>query len=846
MAAPASLLRARNRDIPHLVSRISHLAWFIVLSCLTASAADVEPHAFLQQHCLKCHGDKKQKADRRFDALKLPIASVDDLESWQEIVDQLTLFDMPPDDEEVLPTDAERLEMIGTLTDFITAARAEFADTGGHTVLRRLNAVEYRYTINDLLGLNTEAWNPAADFPAEVETHGFDNNGAALVTSSMLLDHYLRAAESVLDRSTYFGERPTPGNWTQQGPFHFQGRTLKKKSDLAGQTDLYRVFNIDKFRPPQDGPWTDLTSRFYRGGTAPFFPLAGEGVPYSGTYKVRVRAAALNRNHPYGDHLPKHRNGDPLVMELVAVDRKASVTDSRLLGLVELTDETPKWFDFDVFIERGYEIEVRFRNGTGATKSMLRILMKGAAKFPELAPLDKLKPGSTERAHAILKVYRGPRLRVHNIELAGPFFDEWPPQGHRVIYGDLTEDATTSVALDQLDRFAESAFRRPPADAELVPIRRLVQSKIEAGMKPIDAYQLGVQTLLCAPGFAYLDEGDGALSGYALASRLSYFLWRSLPDAKLLKHAADGSLTRPDVLQAETERLLSDAKANRFISDFNQRWLELDNIGEMPPSREFDDYYRDALDTAMRTETEMFFADLLERNGSIRRFLDADYTFLNRELAAHYGIADVAGAEFQRVALKDPSRGGLLGQGSFLTASANGVDTSPVVRGIYVLEKVLGYTPPPPPDDVPEIEPDIRGATTIRDQLKKHREIASCAECHRKIDPLGFALENFDAIGGWREAYGKDAGRAKIDASGKLPSGKTFSNAGEFKRLLVEQDDKFARCLTEKLMTFALGREVEIGDRPAIDKILVKHGRDGSGLRDLVKLVVLSESFRKN
>ena len=245
----------------------------------------------------------------------------------------------------------------------------------------------------------------------------------------------------------------------------------------------------------------------------------------------------------------------------------------------------------------------------------------------------------------------------------------------------------------------------------------------------------------------------------------------------------------------------------------------------------------------MRGETETFFRHVLEKNLPPREFLAADYSFLNRELALHYGIEGVQGNKLQRVSLKGSRRGGLIGQGAFLTASANGVDTSPVVRGIYVLEKILGYTPPPPPPDVAVLEPDIRGATSVREQLIKHREIATCAECHRKIDPLGFALENFDAIGGWRDRYDD---KLKVDPSGKLPDGNVFSTNAEFRDLILEKEETFSRCLAEKLLTYAIGRQLNGSDRPSIDGISMEMAGAEKGLRDLIQAVVGSESFLQN
>ena len=810
----------------------------LLLAFCASVRADERTKTFLKQHCIRCHGDNKQKADRRFDTLPTAIKKLDDLERYQEIVDQLNLGNMPPEDE-AQPTVAERAAMIAHLTGKLTAARAELNTTGGHSVLRRLNAWEYRQTIGDLLGLNVDVWNPAEDFPEEVKIHGFDNNGAGLVTSGRLMDHYFSAAEEAIRRATQFGARSVSKKYAQRTPFYFKGNDAK---------GLPKLFQTGRFRFVPETPYTDLYGRHYRGGHIGFLPLYRQGgVPRSGIYTIRVRAAAVGRVHDYGKALGDFRNGDPLVMEIAAVDRRGSVTStgnvSKMISLarIELTNEEPKWFEWQVYMEAGYEPEVRFRNGPMAAKRMVRVLTTQAADKPEFKPFINMK-GGLEKGHGVLKAYKGPRLRVWEIGVEGPHVEDWPSAGHRALYGNLTPAELNAKTIAQrLDAFAEQAFRRPPHKGELEPIQRLVTDKLKEGVKPLQALQLGCQAILCSPGFLYLNLGEGELSDVALASRLSYFLWSSPPDATLLKLAAAGKL-RPN-LSGQVKRMLVDPKSDRFVRHFVRRWLDLDNIGTMPPSADFLEYYRDNLETAMRAETEMFFRNVLDQNLPPREFLDADYSFLNRELALHYGIKGVEGNALKRVSLKGSNRGGLIGQGAFLTASANGVDTSPVVRGIYVLEKLLGYTPPPPPPDVPAIEPDIRGAVTIREQLIKHREIATCAECHRKIDPLGFALENFDAIGGWRETY---EAKQPIDATGKLPGGATFKSVSEFRKRLVERQDQFNRCLTEKLMTYALGRELEIGDRPQIDAITARLKHSKTGLRDLVEAIVLSETFRTN
>lgn len=797
------------------------------------------PRTFLKNYCFKCHGPEKQEAHRRFDQLLPAITKLEELESWQEILDQLNLGDMPPEKEKQ-PAKTDVLAVIKSITESIAEAHPRLAGKGQHTALRRMNSWEYRHTIGDLLGLNISAWNPTENFPPEVKVDGFDNIGAGLVTSGLLLNHYLSAAAQAIERATHFGPRPEIKTYAQKSPFYFKGKEAR---------ELPKLFQVDRFRFIPETPYTDLYGRHYRGGHIGFRPLLNQGVAQSGLYRVRVRAAAIDRRHPYGKTIDDFRNGDPLILELTAVDRQGSVTSTgnvsrkRSLAMVELINEKPQWFEWDVYMEKGYEPEVRFRNGTTATKRLVRLLVTAKDVAPEIKPFSEMKAGN-ERSYGVLKAYRGPKLRIWEIQIRGPFVKEWPPRGHDLMYGSLKpNDLNREKTRERLRIFAAKAFRRPLWQGELSPIESMVNRKQDEGLEPLQALQLGFQTILCSTSFLYLDENSGKLNDYALASRLSYFLWSTAPDSELLTLAEQNKLSKSVVLRGQVKRMLRNSKSNRFSNNFIRVWLNFDNIGEMPPSKDFKVYYRDNLEVAMRNETQTFFRHVLDHNLSTHEFLNADYSFLNRELALHYGIEGIEGNHLRRVSLKGTPRGGLLGHGSFLTASANGVDTSPVVRGIYMLEKLFGYTPPPPPDDVPDIEPDIRGAKTIREQLAKHREIATCAECHRKIDPFGFALENFDAIGRWRNEYGKNM---PIDASGELPNGDAFSTVPEFGKHIIKREGQFSRSLTEKLLTYAIGRELVPSDRPAIDAILREMRQDNKGLRDLIEAVVLSEVFGKN
>ena len=824
--------------------RYAFLATSLLGSYSTVVAKPM-PVDFLNEYCYDCHGEKKQKADRRFDFLTGSVEDFKQQELWQEILDQLNLGEMPPEDESQ-PSVREKLAVVELITQGLADAREKFAGKGSHTVFRRLNKFEYTNTISDLLGLNTESWNPAADFPADVVVDGFDNDGAELVTSGLLLEKYFPAAEEAIVRATSFGDKPESKLYTQKSPFYFKGKESK---------GLPKLFQVDRYRFVPETPYTDLYGRYFRGGHLGFLPLRRtEGVPESGNYTIRVKASAVSRTHSYGKILDDFRNGDPLVMGFASVDRKGStsvgvgnVTKSVPLTSFELSGAEPEWFEWTGYLEKGYEVEVRFRNGTAAAKRLVRLLLNKADEFPEFKPFAKMKvtgDGGLNRWHGTLKAYRGPRLRVWEIQVEGPHIEEWPPRGHGTLYGELKPEKLGPREIEnQLIKFAKLAFRRPPVDGELEPILEMVRAKLEEGLSPLQSLQLGFQTILSAPGFLYLKEGEGNLGDYALASRLSYFLWSSMPDGELFDLAEQGKLKDPETLSAQVDRMLADPKSKRLTGNFLRVWLELDNIGKMPPSKEFVSFYRDNLESAMRRETELLFEHVLRNDLPPRELLAANYSFLNRELAEHYGMPGLKGNEFRKVSLSGIQRGGLLGHGSFLTASANGVDTSPVVRGIYVMNKLLDYTPPPPPDDVPEIEPDVTGATTLREQLVKHRADATCSQCHNKIDPAGFALENFDAIGAWREKYDR---KLEVDSSGKLPGGQTFSSVDEFRNLLVAKEETFVRCLTKKLLTYAIGRQLNSGDRPAIDQMVKGMAGSGKGLRDLVHLIVLSHPFQTN
>jgi hypothetical protein len=520
------------------------------------------------------------------------------------------------------------------------------------------------------------------------------------------------------------------------------------------------------------------------------------------------------------------------------------------LGEVTLPDEKIEWQTFRVWLDRGFSPRFTFPNGPiGARQNWNRLLRQYNQTFPAEFR------GTTGIVEARVVVQRHgfvPQIRIHEVEIRGPLYAAGPTASERAIFGD--KPFAPERTRDVLTAFATRAYRRPVTTEEVDRLMTVVAKRRSEGRTPPEALRDGLKAALCSPTFLYLADparnGDAdaqrQLTAHALAARLSYFLWGTTPDYELTREADSGALLVRETLLAQTRRLLASPRADTFVAGFLDSWLNLRVLGDMPPDRgAFGRYYAQGLQPAMKRETQLFTRDLLDRNASIVRFLDADYTFADRPLARLYGAENAVPAEaaheFRRIAFSDPRRGGLLGQGSVLTVSANGVETSPVTRGVWMLENILGTPPAPPPDNVPAIDPDVRGAKSMRELLAKHRDNPACFECHRKIDPLGFALETFDPIGAARTTYAKNV---PIDTSGELPNGQRFADLAGLKRLLVERKAQFARMLTERLLTYACGRLIEAMDRPALDALLAATKPNDYPFRDLIEQVVLSETFR--
>jgi hypothetical protein len=532
-------------------------------------------------------------------------------------------------------------------------------------------------------------------------------------------------------------------------------------------------------------------------------------------------------------------------------------------------------------------------------------LLANETLVPDASRFYRSRPNAFK--NPLMTAEGAPSVAFRWMEIDGPLYDETTGAGYRLLFGDLPvrivkhgpgvtinmvasgdrreggrnagqrtvpmEDVTVEIVSKEPLRDAErlmrgflvQAYRRPVENRDVQRFVALIDERIKAGLTFGEAMVAGYTAVLASPGFVFVDEKPGRLDDYALATRLALFLWNSEPDAQLRAHATRGDLHQPKVLRAEAERMLADARSRRFVDAFVDYWLDARKIEDTTPSTMlYNDYYLDdSLTEAALAETQLFVTDILRRDLPARTIVDSDFTFLNDRLAVHYGIPGVEGIAMQSVKLPPGSpRGGLLTQATILKVTANGTTTSPVLRGKWITERILGIEIPPPPASVSAVEPDIRGAVTIREQLDKHRADPSCASCHSKMDPPGFALESFDVMGGLRDAYRAVSddkkpipGRGKngqpfefhfglpVDCAGELPDGRTFKDVREFKHLLLEREEQIARNLAQQLAIYATAAPVRFSDRPEIEKILQQAKPSGYGLRSIVHAIVQSEMF---
>ncbi len=804
-----------------------------------AKPTDDPSQKFFAQHCFACHTGDMPK--RKFDLKNLSQDFNDktNRERWLAVAEQLKSGAMPPK-EKPRPAMKEVDALTNWITGRVTAAEAARSAAQGRVVLRRLNWAEYANTVRDLLGVEVDLQDV---LPIDEVSNGFDNSAEALHMSAFLMENYLEAADRVLDAAIANGPRPP---------------TNKKRYDIKDERTVKPKGSV--YRHVDDGvaifsSWVSANIQV----TMWNFQTRGRG-----RYRFRISG--------YGYQTEK-----PVTFHVMAGPMNAAA-QQYLIDYFDVPADKPTVVEFTEPLE---------------TAQTIRIIVDRLGVIPP----DIEKVGAEN--------YKGPGLVVQWVEIEGPLLDSWPPPSHRQIFGNLKQvpapDADNpnrrEVVSDQplvdaeriLRDFARRAFRRTVTDEDIKPFLARVRTKLDSGASFEQAMRVGLRAVLVSPHFLFLREKTGAenrtLDDFALASRLSYFLWSSMPDEELMKlternpkrqrgsEASDTnrgtpSLTRrvslsdPEVLRQQVERMLRDQKAKAFTDNFASQWLSLRSIDATMPDRMLYPEFDDVLKVSSVKETLLFFDEVLKNDLSLTNFVASDFTMLNGPLATHYGISGVDdGLEFRKVSLPPEShRGGVLTMASVLKVTANGTTTSPILRGAWVLDRILGTPPPKPTMDVEAIDPDIRGATTIRNQLEKHRNNAACASCHIKIDPPGFALENFDVIGGWRDHY-RSIGDGQpvilngrrvryrngppVDSADVLPDGRRFQNIDEFKQLLLTDKDQLAHALAEKLLAYATGAAPTAADQPEIEAIVSNLRDKNYGFRTLLHEAVQSKLFQK-
>lgn len=790
---------------------------FITLPlCLMASLASALPPAiqpFLDQHCIDCHDSDVKKGVLDLSTLTSTPGTPATLKKWVRIFDRVAAHEMPPP-KKPHPSPSELQAFATALsTDLTTQYNAQKG-----TVLRRLNRSEYQNTINDLLGINV---NLIDSLPEDGRAQGFDNIGSALSISGIQMLRYMETAELSLNAALSSDQRPV---------LTTQRATLESERNQEA---------IGKHWLKQP----DGAIIVFNDGGFPSTVIPNLRAPSTGTYKLRITG--------YG-----YQIAEPVTFAIITGSFNFRNTDNITHSFHQLPIGTPGTVEVTLHLNQGNGIWISPQGLNGPDGH------------------SPIKDGPSQ--------YPGEGMAIQEVILEGPIITTWPPQGQTLLLGNaklreippakpsdrrkasfkpaFTAD-TPNPASDsqtQLAAFITAAIRRPATPADIAPYQKLFDTEFASSRDFLVAMRSAAIAVLCSPEFLFLQEPAGPLNNLHLASRLSYFLTRSAPDAELLK----ANLTQPDILRSQTERLLKSPTLSRFITDFTDGWLNLREIDFTTPDKQLYPEYDALLLDSMLRETRSFVTELITQNLSTSNLIQSDFAMLNARLAHHYNIPGVTGLNIQKVTLPpDSKRGGILTHASILKVSANGTNTSPVVRGIFVLDRLLGTEPPPPPPGIPGVEPDIRGASTLRELLDKHRNSETCNSCHRIIDPPGFALENYDVIGGWRDRF-RSIGEGEqvkltvqgrkvryrlgppVDSTGELPSGATFNNLADLQKLLLADQDRIARCVTEKLLAFATGREMTFADRPEIERLVADSKTRQHSLRDLIHAIIQSSIFK--
>lgn len=793
---------------------------------LVGVASGAEPfEAFLEKHCTRCHGPQKEKGDVRFDRLSRDFRAGVDTHHWAEAIDKVNSGEMPPNSEPQ-PTLDEIAEFVRNLDSRLKEGRAARMAARPAVAHYRLSRKEYQNTVYDLLGVRYDPAKPG-ELNEDTLWHGFERIGSELSLSPSHVDRYYRAATIVLDRAfpTVSGDsrllRKTAAELRYGG-----GKNQQAALDLFGIKRPLRYL---------------LFPGRVETALAPYW-FGRIGPEQSGLYKLRLQASGIRPRGGQTAHL--------------SIGKQTS--EETVDGLIEFDitapEDRPQVYEFEVFLEMPVQLhfsvvatDVVDRRAGAAFRNALA---SSSYIFTHSSETTLLNPNAPQmfddQGNGIFST-----VLLDWIEWEGPLLTDAEKSRRQDVIP--PDDATPEAVADSLQRFAERAWRRPVPKAELEGYLRTYQSEREAGEKTAEAFRVAMQGVLTSRHFIYLVEGEPTvrerLTDWELASRLSYFLWSSMPDEALFAAARGGAL-KGDSLGKEVDRMLTDSRINRFIDDFSRQWLQLHRVGMFPPDKKLYPTYDDWLQASMRAEPVEYFREVFARNLPIDEFLASDWTMANARLCDFYGLPEPKAGGFQRVTLQPENhRGGLLTMGAVLGLTSDGTRHRPVHRGVWVSEAIFNKTPPPPPANVDPIEPVPPTGTkvTIRQRIEAHAKNASCASCHRTIDPLGLAFDQYDAIGQWRTREKVPTGVGEdppVDASGALPDGRPFADSAQFKRLLIEDRDKVARAFVEHLCTYALRRVLTVDDQNGVQAIVEEAKKQHYRVRDILRAVAMSDLIR--
>jgi len=857
----------------------------VLIAFSTPLWAETRHEVFFEQHCYECHDADSKKGG--FDLASLPrtFTNTEEFNRWVKVFDRIESGEMPPKKKPRPPADEQMAVMTWLKTSLTAGERMRLAGDG-RTGIRRLTRVEYENTIRDLFDMPGVSLQ--SELPADGSAHGFDKNSDALDISHVNLAKYIEAADYVLDLA--IATQPEPPIVRKRRISLANSGGFVAHIIMNGDGVLLKDKRPDPEFPPAgvhrhlDQGAHERMGSFRNGATVGLFRHEDESVSpyfiehvtiYPGRYRVRTSLWSFQWDK--GKVLPA-RGTEAARLSVVQLtgDGRGGQHPSYVLGFFDAPSLEPQEHEFFTWLNHNELI---------------------GFNTASLAPVANYNREGRAMA------FTGPGIGVDWLDIEGPLHETWPPVAHKVLFGDLplaefqanqTEPrppvrkkvrqlgagrnrpdpdqglwaVRSDEPLKDADRlladFLPKAFRRPVPEDVRISYRKQVEKRLDSGDCFEAAMRWVYRAVLCSPDFLYLAEPADTLDDYALARRISYFLWNSAPDSRLSDLAFTDKIRDPEILYREVERLLGDMKSNRFVTDFLGQWLRLRDIASTDPDKKLYPEFSTYLQHSMVAETEAFFRELIANDLDATHLIDSDFAMLNEKLAVHYGIAGVTGSQIRRVNLPaDSPRGGFLTQGAILKITANGTTTSPVPRGAFVLDRLLGTPPEPPPPNIPAVEPDVQGATTIRELLEKHRADPSCAGCHAKLDPPGFALEAFDVIGGFRDRYrslghGDPAKRGAIDpfiaisfnlglpvdASGRFSDGREFSSVVELQKLLTEDATPLLRNLARHLAVYSTGRPISFSDRDQITKIVRATEKRGGGMRALIHELIQSPLFQ--